>query len=425
VNRSRRRILQGVALGAAGLLPAPGLRGLLFAQDAAPGRMLVVLHLRGGCDGLHLLSPASDANFNEARVSDLRVAADGAEAGHAVLHVQPGAPEFRLHASAGALAELVTARRLAFVHAAGLPDATRSHFVATDMIEHGVADGASLNATPTGWLARSAASSGRDDAGKAGLRSVSTSNAPSGVWSGDARVISVTDLGNGVAASGGPQAVEVLGKLYAQTGTASPVTDAGRFALATLETIDAHLTRDARGKYVAYAAQNGVNYDAAHELGRPLLTLAQLIKMDLGLRAATVDLGGWDTHEYQAGRFRNQVERLSNGLGAFYADMSRYHDRLMVVVITEFGRRLRSNRSNGTDHGRGSVMMVLGGAVQGGRIHGRWPGLATEQLDEGMDLAVANDYRQVLSEAVGWWRATPRPDVFAGFRPAQSLGMFG
>jgi uncharacterized protein (DUF1501 family) len=138
-----------------------------------------------------------------------------------------------------------------------------------------------------------------------------------------------------------------------------------------------------------------------------------------------VDLGGWDTHEYQPGRFRNQVERLSQGLGAFYNDMARYHDRLVVVVVTEFGRRLRSNRSNGTDHGRGSVMMVLGGRVAGGRIYGRWPGLKSEQLEEGVDLAVVNDYRQSLTEVIGHWRGSAHAaGVFPGYQSTANLGLF-
>ena len=208
-------------------------------------------------------------------------------------------------------------------------------------------------------------------------------------------------------------------------GAAAEARAAGRVTLEAMTAIDARLARDAHGKYIAYAPQPGVNYDAAYELGRPLKTLAQLIKMDLGLRAATVDLGGWDTHEYQPGRFRNQVERLSQGLGAFYNDMVRYQNQLIVVVITEFGRRLRSNRSTGTDHGRGSVMMVLGGKVAGGRIYGRWPGLKSEQLEEGVDLAVVNDYRQSLAEVVRFWRGPAYASgVFPGFTPAANLGLF-
>jgi uncharacterized protein (DUF1501 family) len=430
---SRRSLIQGTAIAlGCGLAPLPGLRRLLFAAEPKTERILVVLHLRGGCDGLNLLSPASDADFIGARNSDLRVLADGSDAGHAIVHSQVAATEFRLHAAAGALAELSDAKHLAFIHAAGLIDTTRSHFVATDMIEHGVADSTALNRTATGWLARAMASRSAPSAAGA-VRGVSTSNVPSGVWSGDASAISVADLANGLAAPGGPATSMVLEQLYGVSGSAAAAADAaagdaaaaGRLTLQSMATIDARLARDAHGKYVAYAAEPGVNYDAANELGRPLKTLAQLIKLDLGLQAATVDLGGWDTHEYQPARFHNQVERLSQGLSAFYNDMGRYHDRLILVVVTEFGRRLRSNRSNGTDHGRGSVMMVLGGKVAGGKIYGRWPGLKAEQLEEGVDLAVANDYRQSLTEVVAHWHGEINAaNVFPGFKPAPKLGLF-
>jgi uncharacterized protein (DUF1501 family) len=421
---SRRSLIQATALGAAsGLLPLPGLRRLLFAAESGNDGILVVLHLRGGCDGLNLLSPATDVDFIEARNSDLRVLADGSDAGHLVLHSQAGAPEFRLHAAAGALGELSDSKHLAFVHAAGLIDSTRSHFVATDMIEHGVADGAALNRTATGWLTRAIAQDGGSS-----IRGVSTSSAPSGAWLGDAHAISVADLSNGLAPPGGVATGKVLEQLYGLTLTDTSgegVIVAGRMALQSMAMIDTQLARDVHGKYAVYAPEAGANYELAFELGRPLKTLAQLIKMDLGLRAATVDLGGWDTHEYQPGRFRNQVERLSQGLGAFYNDMARYQNRLVVVVVTEFGRRLRSNRSNGTDHGRGSVMMVLGGRVAGGKIHGRWPGLQAEQLQDGVDLAVVNDYRQSLTEVISQWRGQANaPDVFPGFRPTLNLGLF-
>ena len=423
---SRRTVLQTAALAAAsGLAPLPGLSRLLFGAQSQDERILVMLHLRGGCDGLNLLSPASDPDFIAARNSDLRVLSEGADAGHPVGHSQVSL-EFRLHASAKSLAELCDAKQLAFVHAAGLTDATRSHFVATDMIEHGVADGAALNREPAGWLARTMAAV----PGEAVLRGVSTSSAPSGVWTGDARTISLADLANGVTPPGGAQTAAVLEHLYrgAVAGEhvdAGAVRIAGGFTLDAMSAVDARLPRDPHGKYQPYAAQPGVNYDAAYELGRPLKTLAQLIGMDLGLRAATVDLGGWDTHEYQPGRFRNQVERLSQGLGAFYNDMARYQNRLVVVVVTEFGRRLRSNRSNGTDHGRGSVMLVLGGRVAGGRIYGRWPGLKAEELEEGVDLAVVNDYRQCLSEVIEHWQGGAyQAAAFPGFKPTARLGLF-
>jgi uncharacterized protein (DUF1501 family) len=425
---TRRQILKltPAALLGAGLVPVPGLRGLLFAAEpAARDRILVVLHLRGGCDGLNLLSPAGDPQFVAARNSDLRVPDDGADAGHPVPHAAAGAGEFRLHAGASALAEICAAKQLAFIHAAGLTDTTRSHFVATDMIERGVADEAALNRATSGWLTRALAAT----PGGGLVRAVSTSGAPSGAWSGSDRTLSIPDLSNGLAPPGGAQTADVLQRLYAQDDAGAPgtgaVSEAGRIALAGMAAVDTRLPRDAHGKVIAYLPESGVSYDAAADFARPLKALAQLIKLDVGLRAATVDLGGWDTHEYQPGRFRNQVERLSQGLGAFYNDMAPVHDRLTVVVLTEFGRRLRSNRSNGTDHGRGSVMMAMGGRVAGGRILGRWPGLGADQLEEGVDLAVVNDYREALTEIVGHWRGAPAaPDLFPGFKPQARLGLY-
>jgi uncharacterized protein (DUF1501 family) len=416
---SRRTLLRGSVLAAASsLLPLPGLRRVAFGA-AGPERILVVLHLRGGCDGLNLLSPASDPDFIAARASDLRVLADGPDAGRPIVHAQNPGVEFRLHSAAGALADLAAAQHLAFIHAAGLPDTTRSHFVATDMIEHGVADGASLDRTPSGWLARAMQST----PGIGLVRGVSTSGSPSGAWTGDSSAISVADLANGLSAPGGAQTDKVLQQLYGPAADA--VTSAGRVTLDAMTAIDTRLPRDAHGKYVVYAPEPGVNYEAANELGRPLKTLAQLIKMDLGLQAATVDLGGWDTHEYQPGRFKNQTDRLSQGLGAFYNDLARYQDKLVVVVLTEFGRRLRSNRSSGTDHGRASVMMVLGGRVAGGKIYGRWPGLKSDQLEEGVDLAVVNDYRQSLTEVLEFWQGDARGKaVFPGFISQPPMGLF-
>jgi uncharacterized protein (DUF1501 family) len=125
-----------------------------------------------------------------------------------------------------------------------------------------------------------------------------------------------------------------------------------------------------------------------------------VIKMDVGARIATVDYGGWDTHVGQAGRFAALTDGLSRSLMAFWNDMASVQDRLTVVVMSEFGRRLRSNNSGGTDHGHGNAMLVLGGHVRGGNIYGTWPGLATEQLDNQVDLAITTDYRDVLGEIV-------------------------
>ena len=188
--------------------------------------------------------------------------------------------------------------------------------------------------------------------------------------------------------------------------------------------IDQHILRDAHGHALAYEAANSANYDAAGGLANPLKSVARLLKMEIGLQAITLDYGNWDTHEHQPGRFRGLVEPFSNGLSAFWNDIAAYHDGVVVVMITEFGRRLRSNKSNGTDHGRAGVMAVLGGKVRGGKIYGKWPGLASWQLDEGIDLAVTTDYRQVLSEVLAYTGGSKTAGIFPAFRSGDELGLF-
>ena len=146
--------------------------------------------------------------------------------------------------------------------------------------------------------------------------------------------------------------------------------------------------------------------------------MAQLIKADVGLEVACVDLGGWDTHENQgtlAGEFNNLLTTLSQGLAAFYLDLRDYMDGVTVVTMSEFGRRAHENGSHGTDHGHGNVMFLMGGGVNGGQVHTRWPGLAAEVLDDG-DLAITTDYRDVLAEVVTRRLRNPALDqVFPGY----------
>ncbi|MBV8534807.1 MAG: DUF1501 domain-containing protein, partial [Alphaproteobacteria bacterium] len=312
---SRRGMMRGAA--AAGLVP--GLRGFAFAADGADRGLLVIVHMRGGCDGLHFISPANDPDFIAARVSDLRVAPDGSQAGHALAHGPDPKIDFRLHDAAGGLAELYQGGPLAFVHAVGLTAEMRSHFVATDMIERGVADDASLNRTANGWLARYQQALGLTRPGVA----VAAAGSPSGEFLGSTTALAVPDLGGGFGMPGGPQVTDILTRLYG--GASGPAAAAGRAALTAMQLIDGKVARDAQTHPVAYVAEHSANYDPAGDLGRPLKTVAQLAKMDIGLQVATVDIGGWDTHEAQAGRFRNCVARLSAGLSAFYEDMWRYH----------------------------------------------------------------------------------------------------
>ncbi|MBM3549521.1 MAG: DUF1501 domain-containing protein, partial [Alphaproteobacteria bacterium] len=141
-----------------------------------------------------------------------------------------------------------------------------------------------------------------------------------------------------------------------------------------------------------------VNYGSG-ELATALKTIADIAKAEIGLTVATADFGGWDTHDAQAGRFQTQVLRLSQALSALHADLAGFGDRLTVLVMSEFGRRLIENQNRGTDHGHGSVVMVSGIGVKGG-LYGSWPGLKSNALDQGLDLAITTDYRRVIAEVL-------------------------
>ncbi|MGZ6143937.1 MAG: DUF1501 domain-containing protein, partial [Myxococcales bacterium] len=156
-------------------------------------------------------------------------------------------------------------------------------------------------------------------------------------------------------------------------------------------------------------------------LAQSLRQLAQLIKADVGLRVGCADAGGWDTHAGQPGQLANNLRQLAEALSAFRRDLGPRADDVVLVAATEFGRTVRQNGANGTDHGHGSVAFVLGGGVRGGRIHGRWPGLADDQLYEGRDLAVTTDLRSLLAAVAG--RQLGAKDLFPGFSGAPLPGL--
>jgi len=419
---TRRDILKALAAAGVygGVMPLGGFSNLAFASTPSSSPIVVVVHLRGGCDGLNFVSPASDPDFITARASELRVLSDGKDAGYQLDHGPVPNIDFRLHAAAGGIAELYKQGNLAFIHACGLTDSTRSHFVATDMIERGVGSTAALSITESGWLARSIQA--RSSASSNGLQAISINGAVTGDLQGLERAIAIPDINNGLPMVGGAGVATALWHMY--NNYKGPMGEAGKLALQLPALVDQRIGRDADGHVIPYQPENGVNYSVAGGFANALKSAARLIKMDAGLQAITLDYGNWDTHEYQQGRFRNQVEPLSNGLSAFWNDLSAYHDRLVIVGLTEFGRRLRSNKSGGTDHGRGSLMFVLGGKVRGGRFYGAWPGLSSARLDEGVDLAVTTDYRRVLTDVLDHVNGGKNSTLFPNYQHPGSLGIF-
>ena len=389
---TRRGFLVGCSSAIAAMAGARLSHVAFGSADDEPNQdILIVVFLRGGCDGLNVVAPIAGADraAYEASRTNIALPVSGENA------ALPINDQFGLHPATAPLFDLYQDGKLAIVHAAGLTSDTRSHFDAMQYMELGTPGSKSIT---SGWLTRHLESAG---------------NLP------DEIIMPALAVGSLQPASlfGSRESIGMTNPKSFELGGNWRYTDWQRHSLREMYTGNSWLhqsgtqTLDAvdvveYGAPGDYTPGNGAEYPN-DGFGRNLQTVAQMIKMQLGLRIATVDLGGWDTHEYQGDRaggyFANQLTSLSRGLAALYTDLSNdngtdHNQRVTVAVMSEFGRTFKENASRGTDHGHGNVMLVLGGRTNGGQMHGAWPGLQTEQLYDRRDLQITTDYRRVLSE---------------------------
>lgn len=395
---------------------APSVRAFAApAATPAQGPILVTVFLRGGMDSLGVVAPVDDANYTADRPPEMRLLADGDKPALR-LDRAPTGLDFRLHPEMGALRELYQSERIALVHASGIANGTRSHFGAQELIERGIGNPDETARVNGGWMARWLAATG-------GAKSPAFA-AGAGVpeeFATHADTIAAGDLRGGMSVPGGKQAQTVLGHLYRDGHGA--FEEAGRRTLQGIALIDGRL-REPDGKVMSYKPTGNASYEET-EIGRGLMTVARVIRMELGIRAFAVDMGGWDTHENQPPRLAGLAGQLSRALGAFHEDLHAKLGDVVLVVMSEFGRRLRSNKSNGTDHGHAGVTFVSAPRVLGGRMHGAWPGLASDKLDNAVDLAMTTDIRSILAELMAGPLATPAAAAaaFPDFTP-KKVGLF-
>jgi uncharacterized protein (DUF1501 family) len=401
---SRRRVLAASAVTAcAGLAGTQLDTGLAFAADPSyAGDVVVLLSLRGGFDGLSAVVPHGDPGYYTARP------------GIAVPKAQliGGDAFFGLHPALAPLLPYWSGGQLAAVQAVGQPAPNRSHFSAMEELER-AAPGTSLR---TGWLNRMLGGIGTS----APFQAVAMGTAmPARVLAGPAPYLGLTSV-DGLALTG-EQADRPI------AATMSKLYDGAPAALAqTAAQLTGALTRGAQLRAAGYKPANGAAYPDT-ELGRALRDVARLIKSEAGLISATVDSGDWDMHENlgvaAAGRrMFDQLKAFATALAAFAADLGPDGlRRVTVITISEFGRRVTQNGSGGLDHGYGNAMFVLGGGVRGGKVYGRWPGLAAADLRDG-DLAVTTDYRSVIGEIL---RARCGVANLAGVFPGASASSLG
>jgi uncharacterized protein (DUF1501 family) len=350
-----------------------------ISENRDERRTLVVVFLRGAADGLTLVAPIGDDRYHHFRP---RLAVQKKDA-----FMLEGF--FGLHPNLRALEPAWKEGDLCIIHGAGGESDTRSHFEAQELMEHG-------GPAAGGWLGRFLR--GRN-AAQSPLSAVALAPTLPEMLSGAPAAAAFESLGEFSLSEGRggsrmpPEFPRELRRLYELESDA--LRDAARNtfdALARIEAIDPDALPG-----------NGASYDTGDSFSRGMRQVAQLIKADVGLDAASVDLGGWDSHFTQKTLIEPLMLRLARGLAAFRQDLGARMATTTVVVMTEFGRRVAENSAFGTDHGRGSAMFVLGGGVKGGRVFGGlrpgdpWPGLKPEMLDGPGDLPVWNNYRDILA----------------------------
>ncbi len=391
---TRRAVLRaGLASGA--LAGAVGLAGagdrLVFGplDDAEPagatvpaGDVLVVVSLRGGFDGLSAIVPVTDPDYLRARPN----------LGVPTSAVLPGDDRFGLHPALAPLRPFWQAGTFGAVHAVAVGHPNRSHFSAMSELERS----SPSSSVRTGWLDRLVGVTGSNGSvfqasqvGATGLMGALAGPRP------ELTLSSIDDFRPHSAWNDAELArwSRALGRMYG----AAPATVAtpAKAALAAMQTTT-------RLRKAGYTPANGATYPDS-DLGRSLRDVARLIKAGVGLRVALLDVGDWDFHvnlgTVDSGRFTDKLADLAAALAAFATDLGDGLDGVTVVTVSEFGRRVAENGSGGTDHGHANAVLLLGGGVVGGRVHGRWPGLADANLVDG-DLDGTSEYRQLLAEIV-------------------------
>lgn len=415
-NESRRQFLADTAMraGSLGMVAASGIwtsRAVAANLSSLDGRLVVIM-LRGAVDGLSVVAPYGDPNYYASR-SSIAIARPGELDG--VMRLDS---LFGLHPALAVLMPYWERGELGFVQASGSHDQTRSHFDAQDFMESGTPG---RKSTQDGWMNRLATVvSGSQSDLALRLQAVNLGPVMPRIFVGAAPIASLAQ-GNAALAKGvldREPVADAFAKLYAGEDRLSKTV---REASATRREIMSSLASDDPKADQGALSLRGLAVDT----GR----LGQLMQRDARVRLAFVPVGGWDTHVNQGagkGQLANRLLLLGEAIDALIKGLGQRFQETTVVVMSEFGRTVRQNGNNGTDHGHGNVMWAFGSGVQGGKVHGSWPGLEAAALHEGRDLAVTSDFRQVLSEILKRdFRLTDKQlnVVFPDFRLNKTSGL--
>jgi uncharacterized protein (DUF1501 family) len=408
---TRRIFLKNGGLALVSLGFAPTFLARTVAAGAARQKVLITIFQRGAVDGLNMIVPFTEREYYALRPT-LALARPGA-GDDAAIDLDGF---FALHPRLAPLKAAWDAGSLAIVHACGSPDETRSHFDAQDYMETATPG---VKSTQDGWLNRYLHA--KEHQAATPFRAVALAPQLPRALQGRASALAIGQIGQfGIRAG---QATEMVQSSFeaeyaAAANRVLQTTAREAFdAVKMLKTVDPS----------RYAPANGAQYPRS-PFGQALQQIAQLIKADLGLEVAFAESGNWDHHANEGsatGVLANRLDDLARGIAALALDLGDRMQDVVIMTMSEFGRTVAENGARGTDHGHGNAMMIMGSGVKGGKVYGRWPGLAREQRYEGRDLAITTDFRSVFNEVVrGHLGLRDTSTVFPGFKSGPPLGLF-
>ena len=407
---SRRVFLKDGALALVSLGFAPTFLARTVEGLTTRQKVLIAIFQRGAVDGLNMVVPFGDPDYYTARPSLAIARPAGTDTSAIDLD-----GFFGLHPRMRPLAPLWQAGTLAIVHASGSPDDTRSHFDAQDYMESATPG---VKNTRDGWMNRYLHAKEHQKATP--FRAVALAQALPRTLQGSAPALAIGQIAQFGIRGGNASAVEASFESQYSAAAESVLKTTGREAFDAVRMLQ-------RADPARTPPANGAAYPRS-PFGEALRQVAQLIKADVGLEVAFAESGNWDHHANQGGAvglLANRLDDLARSIAALTRDLGDRMQDVVVMTMSEFGRAVTENGSRGTDHGHGNAMMVLGGAVRGGKVYGKWPGLAREQRHDGRDLAITTDFRAVFNEVVrGHLGLRDTSRVFPGFTGGGSLGMF-
>jgi uncharacterized protein (DUF1501 family) len=378
-------------------------------------KILITIFQRGAVDGLNVVVPYGESEYYNLR-STIAIPKPGQTDGAINLDGY-----FGLHPSLKPLEKFWQNKQLAVIHSSGSPDNTRSHFDAQDYMESATPG---VKSTRDGWLNRILQTSGTN--GASPFRAVAMTPQTPRSLMGRSSAIAMTNLGDfAINAGAYTQSVQggFEGIYQQQVNAKDSLSGTGK------ETFEA-VNYLKKANPAQYKPENGAVYPN-NAFGRSLLQIAQLIKANVGLEIAFAEVGGWDTHFNQGGsrgQLANLLRDFGAGITALATDLGQKMDDVVILTMSEFGRTARQNGTGGTDHGHANAMFVLGNSIKGGKVYGEWSGLSNDKLNEGRDLAVTTDFRDVFGEIAYKHLGDKNLDkVFPGYQsnPSKFRGFLG